>query len=95
MWEGVWYMWEGGYFSKNWLVLKWIFCWEIDVQAKGRLNCDEKPQGYLGESLNCVPLYMLLIGCSDGLSYCVPWAPSVSRKPHTTRDVPDPDTSIR
>ena len=47
------------------------------VQAKGQLNCDEKPRGYPGESLDCVPLYTLLIGCSDRLSYCVPRAPIV------------------
>ena len=53
------------------------------VQAKGQLNCDEKPRGYLGESLDCVPLYTLLIGCSDRLSYCVAQAPLVFLGNHT------------
>ena len=46
---------------------------DIKTMDKGQLNCDDKP----GESLDCVPLYTLLIGCSDRLSYCVPRAPLV------------------
>ena len=57
------------------------------AQAKGKLNCDENPRDYPGEGLDCVPLYTLLIGCSDRLSYCFPWAPSVPQKSHTTPSV--------